>query len=285
MRFARRLGGSLLLVCLAGSCDSTQPLQVEVQTLDIELLAVDGQARLVDAWDFFEDNDMDNQPDNGTFLFCQRVTSGTILTTPISVPWNFSVEVSILRAGESVAERLTSTSALSPTFNKAKYDTILVRGSTSARPNNVPPATGNPPLWVEINGRFFRFVVRGRLTSVNRDVIASTSNPLTTMSPSTYGYMSGLCSISDPGPASIDTVPQPYSLEIRKGDTVIVEARKSLFPPAGIVDNMLNSLILREPAITGRMFLDGNRIEVEGSQTSGGQTDPGSGISIRFTAR
>jgi len=276
------------LVALSGACDSTQPLQVEEQSLALSFQAVNAITKTFNVWDVFEDNNGDELPDNGmTYLWCETVPPNQNLP-PATVPWNFSVRIKILRAGETVAEVLTSTAALSATANVANYDTSApFLGATPAKADRCTvnnngtacPAGSSPPA----GGSRFRFRNPRRQRGANLTLMTSVASPLFTqvkddVTPN-LGLGQGLCSAGNPGPSSIDGMAPPYTLTIHKGDTVIVEARMSNNAPTG---GGLSALLAdggtAPNALSGAMTLDGRAINLRG-------TTSGRSLSFSYTSR
>lgn len=300
MRSARRLGGAVLLVVLAASCDTTQPLQLEVQTVRLQIGAGGAAAQRVDAWDTFEDVNGNNVRDAGDgplFLVCEGVTlPGVPDPTPISVPWPFAIQVSVLREGETEREVLTSElAATEPQANLSQYDTSVENNVTPSRPRKWPASVLN--LTVDDGGtmRTFRFTNPRRLTTLNRSVVFNIlpRNPLCQILQGTPQdvnndgmiddddrclFLSGYCSNGDPGVATIDGLPQPFTMELGKGDTIRVEARRGLTGP-----QFLSPLITRQPFLFGEIFVNGRRVNVEGSTSS--SSSRGDGFAFWFTSR
>jgi hypothetical protein len=136
-----------------------------------------------------------------------------------------------------------------------------------------------PKLPITEQGRTFKFMNPRRLSAAHRDVVSTTSNPLSSLNPGMYGLGNGLCSDGNLGDAKIDNRPQPYSVVFSKGDTVIVEARRGEEAP-----EPLEGLVTSEPAIDAAIQVDGQRVSVSGGNTT--STDaPGAEISFWFTSK
>lgn len=313
MRLARRLTGSLLFVVLFGACDSTQPLQVEGQSLALSFGAVNALTKTFDVWDVYEDGDGNEQPDDGqTYLWCQPAQNsppGPVPPSipPSTVPWNFSVRIRVLRAGETVADTITSAAALSSTFNVARYDTAApFLGATAAKAPtctsggvviSCPAGSQAPP-----GGRRFAFRNPRRMSGANVVLMTSVNDasnapalgrsplflevrnsvaPIFPNEPAARPRRAGqgLCSEGNPGPARIDGETQPYLLDIETGDTVLVEARLATQAPTG---PGLSALLLDggspPNSLSGTMTLDGRPIALTGSSS-------GAAVSFSYTAR
>jgi hypothetical protein len=252
----------VLLLALAAGCETTQPLQIDEETYELQLLC-DPNDRLpaYDVWAMTEDG-----VPEVVYLFCESAGEFEVE----SIPWNFSIEVEILRAGATAPEEVTTSDALDPLTNLTKYDwSEPVYGVTPSK----------SPITIDDGGnlRTFSFEPIARFSAANELVMMSISNPLSDFDPNTYGLGDGLCSNHYPGPAGIDGMAQPVSLQIRKGDTLIVQARKDVDHPQGF-----NYLGDNQPLIEGQLLLDGQEVTVRGENRS--SLDPGAGFSFSFTA-
>ena len=137
MRSTRSLAGALvLLVVLGVGCDSDIPLQREEQKLAVVFVASGAVLTTFNAWDLIVDNNLDGLPDstcagntsvlcsidpdcgaNGpcisqVFLWCEHNNPtnlpGFTILPPSSMPWNYSLEASIISAGGTTREVLIS---------------------------------------------------------------------------------------------------------------------------------------------------------------------------------
>jgi hypothetical protein len=203
MRFAARLAGVFLLTaCLVG-CDKAQVAQLESQMATISIAVVGTDAELLNVWDLIEDSDLDGQPDDGiVYLFCETIfQQGSPPPPPRTVsvepPWNHSLRISILRADSTEFEQLTDDTYLNTSANLTPYDDQVLGGNQIFKPDIFP-----------FMGSNFRFSNSRQMSTVNRNVVVATTNPLTALDPSTYNYKNGLCSVStDPGPSSFGGAP------------------------------------------------------------------------------
>jgi hypothetical protein len=116
----------LALAAVGGvGCDTDQPLQGDAQDVEVRFLASGATVNRYDVWTFWEDSDDDGERDDldgdgaaDTFMWCQFDGLGGAL----SVPWTYSLQVKILRAGAVEPELVTSAAALSNGANRAAYD-------------------------------------------------------------------------------------------------------------------------------------------------------------------
>lgn len=274
MRSISRLACVLLLALVSLSCDTTQPLQFGEQGFTVDMRATGTIVRLMNVYTGYEDNDGDGQPDGETFLFCLwRVSTdpnnpGIVTRGPTSVPWGYFIEISRIPAGETEPELIVSQAAVSDeTANITEYDqTDSIFGPISP----LPPIT--------IDDRTFKFENPVIRTEAFETVMASTSNPVSTLDPGNYGAKgSGLCSVFYPGPAGIDRpsgAAYPFPVTLDKGDTVIVGARRANDGPQGL--GVVNP---PAPGLAATFKLDGSAVTVKGTLSSA----PGAGSALNFT--
>lgn len=362
MRREVRWGLLVLFAVLAFGCDSDDPLLITDQDGELIITANSAQVPSYRVWYLTEDSDGVPGPDdvNGdgmdgdVSLWCE--SAGVAIAE--SVPWTYSVRVQVLRAGETVAERLTSVQAESASFNRAAYDTNESGHSSSHAPIDVVHASGecsgntaitcNPsgtsticsrysagicnqvftceddpalrcgpgfpacPIGNCINAdvtrrmNFDNSSTRRLLSQANLEVLSAGPNFITdacqgdaTCEDKVVSDLVGAGSLNPalgrcPGPtlgtaafdpATTDANPDPtiFGFALEKGDTVIVQARRSDSIPGG------GQIItfLQQPGIRGRLFIDGTLLqadEVTGN-TSSPSTDPSPNISFSFTSK
>lgn len=300
MRGICSLGGVVLLMALGLSCDSTSPLQLETTDLTISVTATNGAVPAYNIWDMYEDSDGDMQPDDldgdGTgdlFLWCEP---SFVSFNPTFVPIEFGAEISIVRAGTTEREVLTSPAGTLIDANLSEYDPAVQFGLVPAKnPITVIQDTVLGPVtrtFVFDNLGTFSGTQRRLGTAARREVVSATYNPLSEwgsqQSPVQYGHQAGLCSLADPGPANLDGQGLPLSITLNKGDTLIVEARlgdaadEMFFFPPGSSTPM--SLISGSYQLNGELYLDGTPVSgVSGTLSS--QTTFGSPITFSYTTR
>jgi len=277
MRGARKLGWLVLLVVLTAACDTTQPLQLDEQTFALNVRGLGGVVPVYNVYDMFEDSngdgaadDIDGDGDGDFFLWCKSTTS---TANASSVPFGYTIEITILREGTTEREMVTSTAAMTDTsLNITDYDT------------QVPNIPGVPPTLAPITEgvHTYKFENGRRRSAANITVAAATSNPLSTAVPGTYGIGNGLCSLVFYGPAVIDAPSgnaYPLTFVLRKGDTVTVKAIRA-------TDAFPNGVPIQLPsnvALVATLNSDGRPVNVSGSFA----TDPGQGpnASFAFTFR
>lgn len=116
-----------------------------------------------------------------------------------------------------------------------------------------------------------------RLSAMDRDVLRSTTNLLNDIDPQlapTADPPGGVCPGFDLGPGGIQASGQPYIVKLKKGDTLVVKARRfDEAPPGGTVGN--------KPNINAKLQVDGKDVTPDGSVT----TFNDASIDYTFTAR
>jgi hypothetical protein len=285
MRGARIVGSLALLVGLAPACDTTQPLQLTDQLFGLTMRGSGGVVPIYDAYDMYEDSarcqgdtatrcsddgdcvgtgpcvpadgvadDNDGDGTGDLWLWCRNTASSTNTTTASSVPFGFTIEVTILRAGTTEREQVTSPVAMEfPLSNKSEYDA------------NVLAIPGAPPAQapIVVGDSTYEFTNPRRLSAAAESVAAATSNPVSDANPGTYGLGNGLCSTFYWGPAVIDAAgANQYPLEfvLNKGDNVTVKAIRADAFPSGVP--------IQNPAavqLLASLSSEGRTVEVQGT--------------------
>jgi hypothetical protein len=273
----------MLLVVTGNSCDTTQPMQAETQLVELYVdaggLPNGSNTRFFNVYDGMadcngdgepDDDDMDGQPD--VFLHCltrtNRPSGG-----PNGLPWNYTVEVSIVRNDATGPERITSEQAMAnPTFSLTPSDT---RTNFSASP---------PPDLAPINlaGCRFTFSNKRIRTAINQTVLAATYNPLAIINPSQYGTEgTGLCSTHDPGPPVVDRLTgtdYPYVIALGKGETLTVKIVNAVTAPDGVTPGV--DFPAPGPSVNARLFLNGKNLNIQNASAA-----PGGDFSVTYTSR
>lgn len=277
MRSICRMAGVAVLCALAFGCDTSQPLQIDEQTFELSFSAPGAQLARFNVYDGFEDSDGDMMPDDvdgdgqpDFFLFCRTATGPA--ANPSSIPFGYTLQITILRADSTTPEQINSSTSL-----------VLEEKNLTDYDMNPPELTGVPPQSpIPIGQRTFRFENPRRLSAANRAVMMATTNPVSTADPGTYGAVgSGRCSSNDPGPSAIDldsTLPYPLSITLNKGDTLTVKARRGTGPPAGLT--VLNA---PAPGLSASLTLNGRPVATRGTQSAA--LGPAEGLAFSFTSR
>jgi hypothetical protein len=266
MRKFMLLAGLACLLAGAAGCDTKQPLQSGEQVLEISFNAADMTVYQYDVWDQYLDLDGDREldPNETVQRWCQQVwspppNSERRTVNANSVPWPYSLKISIIRGGTMEPEVLTTNRALDSDFNLTPYDDW--QDTFQPLP---PTCQSNPDLVC---------LPLGRVSSANQLVMDTTFYQDEIFQ--CPGYP------EEPAPrldgTDVDPGSPPFSLNVVPGDTVVVEARKHTTGIGGL------ETITAEPSLEARIFLDGRPVTALGSTSSSKQT--GAGISFSFTVQ
>ena len=284
MRSARRMACILLFAALVAACDSTQPLQADLQTYVLRLEASGATVPVYNVYDMFQDNngdsladDVDGDGEPDFWLFCRtRTVNPVVWSSSNSIPYNFTIEVSILGAGETQSELLTSAAARTDALlNLTEYD-------TNTQPSASVP--GFAPVVITNGGttRTFRFQNGRTRSAAVESIVMATNNPLSDGDPGNYGAVgAGRCSSFYPGPTRIDEAglnTYPLEIPLAKGETVSVKLRRDLAMPVGFP-------VLNDPgvAISASFTLNGRPVVVRGTTVT--EAGSGGGLAFTFTTR
>ncbi len=275
---------ALCLIPMAG-CDSEQPQGSDAQTMQVLIQAGNASAGLYDVWEQYYDANLDGIPDEtdpmGNFLpqpvfvACRRAfQNGQPISGTGKTPWEYSLEISIIRAGTTTIERLTTTEALNSTFNMTPYSDEFATGAQPPGNDCLPPAVCNSI---------------GRLLGTNRIVIDSTydADPQDNMNlPVNFVDNLNRWDLACPGSPLLNgeprmsgtlaaPLPSPFTMGLEKGDTILVKARKKIGEPNGVE-------VFSEPTLQGLVYLNGLQIS-NLTGTSVSPSDQAAGISFSFT--
>jgi hypothetical protein len=275
MRGARQVISLALLAVLAVACDTTQPLQLDEQTFALGMRGLGATIPVYNVYDMFRDNDNNDVADDvdgdGNPDFWLWCLDANVTVTPNSVPYGFTVEVTILRAGEDQRELVTSPDALADeTLNVTQYDTTI--------PNvpGIPP--DQPPITV--GSDVYKFTNTRRLSAANETVAAATSNPVSDVDGG-HGIGNGLCSLAFYGPARFDTLNgpvYPLTFVLHKGDTVTVKAIRA----SGPFQNGAPIIGSANVALVASLTTGGRPVNVTGSFVTDPATGPNAGMAFTF---
>jgi hypothetical protein len=193
--------------------------------------------------------------------------------------------ISVIRNGETVKTVVTSSDAMTenPAINLTGYDPAVATALT-AHKQDICLDGGNAVTSCAGAGvaRRFRFVnsglLRRKLTQGHREVATTTENPLSTANP-TFGLGLGLCSLQDPGPPALDGQ-YPFTIDLNKGDTIIVEAERGAAAPPGLP---VSGNIDNQVSVAASLSIDGKSVTVNG--VTGTTNQPGAGLKFTFTTR
>ncbi len=251
---------ALALLAVSPSCDTTQPAAVGSQTLSIDFFTANAVVPLWNLWDLFQDDGTgqprdtngDGQPDVVAIL-CEEDADpqgNPRSRNAQTIPWYFALEIELFRAGATGAEPLsTSVSATVPSSNMTPYDDQQELGP--ACPTSQP---------CQGNGQGDGILYRNprRISSAHRFFFDTPPAG----SPPRFGCPDHQ-PLGEPGlhsPTGAGDPPRtgwPLIIELAKGDTVVVRARKGP-RPAGIDS-------LSEPSVASRAMLSGQQVALEGT--------------------
>jgi hypothetical protein len=225
-------------------CDSTQPDQITSQAATLSV----GARAIVDTYDCYEVWDVSQVPETNLGVLCGEDSQGK---AERAVPWHYSLEVSLLRAGQTTPEVIGSSVVPGDTMNDfvslTPYDTVV---------ENAAAKPAEPPYEFR-NGK--------RVSRGSEEYLTS------------LGVQANL------GPPNIleQTLPEgapTYGFDVNPGDTIIVQARKqpdAEGPPSVTFDPN------PELRITGVLTVAGVQVQVSGEPTS--QDANKAGISFSYT--
>jgi hypothetical protein len=166
MRRAVCLAPLVLTALVLAGCDTDDPLVIGQQAIELTMTANNATTTQFLTWIIYEDNDNDFVPDDSdgnavenedgdVSLWCQADGSGN----PTSVPWGYSLSVTVIREGQTLVEQLTSDDAATDAFNTAPYDTPRGEHGVNINPTNTITIThprgecdGNPDIRCNPNG-------------------------------------------------------------------------------------------------------------------------------------
>ncbi len=230
-----------------------------------------------------------------------------------SIPWPFFTRVEVLRQGQTVSETVTSQQAAEVAISQGPYDTKSEAGSIIKEAVSVVHPAGqctlntsipcDPTVITDYCKMFQKaggggdagmcediagpdvtrtFVFRNAdnpqspfqsiRSQANRTVLAQQTHFLTELT----GNFDGFCPGTDLGDPSIDGLPQPFTVILDKGDTVIVTiGRSPTGPSVGIVDG-------GEPDIAAELYLDGSLVSVSGDSNTNATRN---NFTFNFTTR
>jgi hypothetical protein len=242
---------ALALILPVAGCDTTQPTDAGDRLVSI---SVSGTAKVNkwNVWDVWIDEDgnceIDEPPDGedykATYLSCDELER-----FDTTVPWPYSAEVSIIRAG-TTEEELIATSVGTPNefSNLSFYDEFVIQ----ELPDQCSGIEGGE-LWV--NGR--------QISAAHEEVMARCLGE------------------DDLLPVNVLGQPDRYDIVAQRGDTIIFRSRKSPEGRSGPYDDIIfdeDTQISFPVTQTAVMLLDGVEVEAQGDPVTG--DDDGGGITI-----
>lgn len=243
-----------LVLVLAPGCDTKQPLRTGSSLVSISFRAQAIQAARWDVYELWDDVDGDGVPDQ------RRTDSPTSFCVPRPgpsesgrVPWAFAAEVSVLRAGETTPEIIGTTFLGGGTSytNFTEYSTAY--GPTP--PPRAPSGTIHFLNPVNVTSAAFEYV-----TGQGQDC---GNFPADQLLPTNLFGLS---------PALIE-------IELERGDTVLVSARKI----DAANQQFFGPTFASEPTLSASLLVDGDVAPDAIGQFDTEVGVPGAGLAFSFT--
>jgi hypothetical protein len=252
-------------VLAAAACSTTQPDRITGRTASLSFTAF-GDVKLYDCYEVWQDTSI--PPDGTADVFLDQtacfdgpVDDNNPLVKTKNVPWHFSLAVTVIHAGSTVEEIVTSRDGVHGTTldNADRGDDFL--SMTDYDPDQPPSPAVQPPQGdvIFLNGKRVRAGAR----------LFSTSGSLACP----------VCPV-DLGPPNILGGASNFAFDFTSGDTIIVRARKQrLLDSPGVIPSD------PDPKVTliGSLSVGGTPVAVNGTSTS--STDDGAGFTFSFTVR
>lgn len=236
-----------LAVVLAVGCDSTQPSH---SSAHVASLTINASADVL-LWDCYEvwtdqSNPPDGNPDRFENSFCELSTE----PGQRSIPWNYSLRITVIRAGTTTEEVVTSVSGVvgSSIQPDDRVDDFISLTDYDIR---VSAAAPKPPLdnIYYLNGQR---VGPGSPVYLNANTFSLGTPNILTASPA-------------------------FVFDVTSGDTIVVRARKqSLSQMAQFLPQDPDPNLL----LVATMSVDGSEVVPAGSSASG--KEDGSGFTFSF---
>jgi hypothetical protein len=234
------------IVLATAGCDDTQPdtLSSTTATLSFSARAL---VELNHCWDTWIDSDVDGVPDFNLGYTCEPEGLGS--KSNRAVAWHYSLQVSILRAGETVPEIIASSVAPNDTVDDyisfTPYDPIST------------PIPDKPP-----EGQTYYF--DGVEVSTGSQIYLQAT-----------GHDFGTPNVLGSTPA--------LEFQMAAGDTVIVEARKQSITDAGNYLQNPGDESNLELVLIAALTVGGSPAQVQGNLFS--SFDDAAGIAFSYTRR
>jgi len=249
-----RMALLMALAAVAGltSCETTQPVGSGSKQMSFSM----SSTALVDLWNlwdvFVEDANGDLVPASQPFptRFCDIPTSiaccqvSGVSSTSVRVPWNYVVDIAMIPSGTGTEQTLASSVGDSDPFtSRTPFDSTIFAtlGDGSS------------------GGFFFR---NGRRVSAGSE-----------------DYMANCLGVTAKVPEeSVLGFSPSFVVELNKGDTVIIRARKEL-----TTNSEFAGIYLSDPRIISLIEIDGIEINPRGDSSS--STTEGAGFTLSYTLR
>lgn len=242
---------ALALILPAAGCDTTQPTDAGERLVSISLTGAArvSKYRIWDVWIDVDGNCRIDEPPDGedykaSYLYCEERES-----FDTTVPWPYSAEVAIIRAGTTQEEIIaTSVGTANEFSNLSPYDERIIQQLPNRPCSGVP----NGPLYVE-----------GREVSAAREEV-----------------MTDCLNKRDLLPVNIlgQSDPAEYVVTVKRGDTIIFRSRKSAEGDSGPYDDIVETSVNQ----TAMIAIDGVEVVPQGNVDTGNVDMGGISISLRL---
>lgn len=249
-----RLVIALALILAGAACDTEQPTDAgeQIVTITVEGRATVQKWNVWDVWIDVDGNCEINEPPDfeASFKFCEELT-GPQNAVGTLVPWRYSAELAVIRAGTTQEELVATSIGTANQFSNLSYYDVRVFQPLADR-----PCSGTPNGLLSVNGR--------QVSAANFDVL------------------DGCIGADGLLPANVLGQPGQYDVAVRQGDTVVFRARKGRTDKPSQA-NPYVGILEGEVEQSARMYIDGVEIEPLGDPSTG--SDEGGGISISTRLR
>jgi hypothetical protein len=247
---------ALLLVLSGVACDTEQPTDAGEQIVSVSVTG-NGTVEKWDVWEEWSDADGDCDPDPNGFRTLECLPANDTLST--TVPWRYSAEISVIRAGSTVEEVVATSLGTADEFSSLSFYDDL--GAIEPVSNRCPGDPGT--VWVRGN----RYSAsQGRTESLMDKSIMELC----------LGYSEPLLK-----EANVLGQVDKFDVVVRQGDTVVFRARKGR--DGTLESNPYDAVAIGAVDQTALMFVDGLEVEPLGDAATGDAD--GGGISISFRIR
>jgi hypothetical protein len=253
---------SLALMVTVSACSSTEPptSQSRTATISMSALAVGTYYNCYEVW---SDSNGDLIPDTDSG---QRFCLLSSYTHGAPVPWRFSLSISVIHAGTSTEQVVTSVDGLSGSSVKPGDAIDDFVSLTTYDPDVLPPdQTAPDPTPPDY------YFVQGKRVSVGSPVYQRFLYGISDPADPRYNYPIGV--------PNILTAPSFFTFNVTSGDTVIVRARKQYLANApGFITYEGPDL-----KISASISIGGGAVVTSGPTTSG--AEDGSGFTFSFAVQ
>lgn len=247
-------------VLVAVGCDSTQPDRVESRTASVSLRTT-AKVDLYDCFEVWQDtnNPQDGVPDVNTgFVTCDPtpppIGGGPVVKALRSIPWRYSLRISVIRKGTTTEEVVVSDSGLFGSSVESGDPTPFI---SMTEFDETSPAIPDRPHADDI------YYLNGKTVSLG--------NP-------TYLAFAGI-DVGTPNILSQPLTTGPtFDFTVNTGDTIVVRSRKQAYVDAPPFLHFDQDPEVRLESV---LAIGGTPVAISGTNVS--STDDGAGFSSSFT--